>query len=39
MVEPPRVMGVGYGKGTAVGIVMAHAVYGLATAPVFRSLA
>lgn len=37
--DAPGVLGVGYGKGTAVGIVMAHAVYGLVVALVFKGLA
>ena len=33
--DRPGVLGVGYGKGTALGIVMAHAVYGLVVALVY----
>lgn len=36
--EKPGVLGVSYGKGTALGIVMAHAVYGLVVALVYAGL-
>ena len=36
--EKPGMLGVSYGKGTGVGIVMAHAVYGLVVALVYAGL-
>ena len=37
--DPPGVLGIAYGKATALGIVMSHAVYGLVVAIVFEGLA
>ena len=36
--DSPGFMGVAYGKGTPVGLVMGHAVYGLVVALVYRAL-
>ena len=36
--DPPGIMGVNYGKGTPLGLLMGHAVYGVVVALVYSAL-